>query len=307
MISREKWLAQIAPLRQDNTSGASEITARALEMLIDAVGDFAPESPERYRDWLLQIGRDLVATQPSMGGLFRLVNDMLWACDTADEAASVRRAALDFLQSYRQERAAALEMLAGEAWNALRSFEAIMTYSRSATLLNVLRNITERGFEPRIYCSEGRPVFEGQTLASELSWLGLDVVLGIDMALFGWLDEVDALVLGADSLSTRGLTNKIGTATLARVASARGIPVTVVCTTEKFLPAEYVVGQELSSGPQEEIMPVSDQEIEVRNVYFDVTPLSEITQVVTEQGALRRRELRDALEAVETYPGLRGS
>ena len=149
-------------------------------------------------------------------------------------------------------------------------------------------------------------MLEGQTLANELGWAGLDVTMGVDMALFGWLSDTRALLVGADSVSVSGLVNKIGTTQLALAAQRLGIPCIAVCTSHKMLPSDYMIAQSLRAGDPEEIMPVSNENITVRNAYFDVTPLDLFATIITEEGPLGQAELFERLDAVRTYPGLRG-
>jgi translation initiation factor 2B subunit (eIF-2B alpha/beta/delta family) len=306
-MAKERWQTRIEELREDNRSGASEIASQALDLLIDAVGDSVPASAISYRRWLLRISRDLVAAQPAMALLFRLVNDMLWAADEPVSAEEMRRAALDFLQAHRASSAESLDALAMHAGEYLKRQSAVMTHSRSATVLGVLTRLKELRGSLRVYCGEGRPMLEGQTLASELAWAGIEVVIGVDMALFSWLPEAQSLLVGADSLMADGLVNKLGTHALMHRAYELEIPNIVVCTTDKFLPNDYVVRHSLREGAAEEIMPVSNDNITVRNPYFDVTPLDLVSAVITEKGVLAGLALDDELEAIQTYPGLRGT
>ncbi|MBN1401120.1 MAG: hypothetical protein JXA74_09800 [Anaerolineae bacterium] len=305
-MAKERWQTRIEQLSQDNRSGAAEIASVALDVLIDAVGDSMPSGAISYRHWLLRLGRQLVAAQPSMAVLFRLVNDMLWATDEAVGAPEMRQMALDYLQARRAESATALEALVVTAVEHLQRHETILTYSRSSTVVRILSALAGRRRGLCVLCGEGRPMLEGQTLASELGWAGIQVRLGVDMALFGWLPEATALLLGADSLMVTGLVNKLGTAPLARAAYDLEIPVIVATTTDKFLPNDYVIRQNLRDGDPDEIMPVSSENITVLNPYFDVTPLDVLTAVITEKGVLWGSELADVLSRIKTYPGLRG-
>ena len=305
-MARTHWDREIEQLRRDNRSGAEEVATRALELLIDAVGESEPGGGPSYSRWLVQISRQMVAAQPSMGVLYRMVNDMLWACQGATRGEQMREDALTFLQRYRARAVAAVEALAECACAYLAQYPVIMTYSRSSTVVHVLTAMAESEMTMRVLCSEGRPMLEGQTLASELGWAGLDVTLGTDMALFGWLPETRALLLGADSVSRSGLVNKIGSAELVRAAFERDIPRVVVCTSQKFLPNEYVFGQTMRAGDPEEIMPVSSANVTVRNTYFDTTPLQLISVVITEKGPLIGEPLLEELSRIQTYPGLRG-
>lgn len=306
-MPRSRWQTELEQLRRDNRSGASEIERRASELLQDTIGEAVPgDSVQSYRRWLAQLGRDLVAAQPAMAGLFRLVNDLLWACASAPSAEATRQCALTFLQEHRARSAAALEAAAQNAAALLAPYHTLMTYSRSATVLRALTLWARGRRQARVLCSEARPMLEGQTLASELGWAGIEVTLGVDMALFGWLSEAQALVLGADSLSVAGVVNKIGSAELVRAAAAANLPRFVVCTTGKFLPSDYLLDPCLRAGDPEEIMPVSNKNITVRNIYFDLTPLDLISAVITEEGALEPAPLRERLAPLQVYPGLRG-
>lgn len=305
-MARTEWQKSIEELRRDNRSGSMEIEARALDLLVDAIGDSVPRGAASYRQWLLRISREVVSAQPSMAVLFRLVDDMLWACHDAGPAEQTRLGALGFLQEHQARKQAALDAVIAAAAEHLASYRTIMTYSRSSTVSSALVAMAGSGCRVRVFCSEGRPMFEGQTLASELAWAGAEVTLGIDMALFGWLPEVNALVLGADSVSVSGVVNKIGTAELVRAAAELEIPRIVLCTTSKFLPNDYFLDRSMRSGDPEEIMPVSGENLTVRNVYFDITPLGLISTVISEGGALDHARLTEELSQIRIYPGLRG-
>ncbi len=303
MPSRTQWESSLDDLSRDTRSGAQEIATRAVHLLIDTIGDSDPAGAISYRQWLLRISRQLIAVQPSMGILFRLVNDMLWAADGATGAVEMRQAALDYLQQFQARESMALLTLIEAASAHLAQYRAVMTYSRSSTVVRALSELGNRKLQ--VFCGEGRPMYEGQTLASELGWAGVRVVLGIDMALFNWLSEVQALVIGADSLGRTGLVNKIGSAELVRAAAEADIPRIVLATTSKFMPNDFLAGQHIHRGDPEEIMPVSSSNVEVRNITFDVTPLELITMVISEKGPLQGEHLLEELDAVRTYPGLR--
>lgn len=300
-----RWRQGIDKMIADRRASYDEIVNRAVALLIDAIGDSVPSDATSYRNRLLRLSRDLIGARPSSAHLFRLVNGMLWATDGAS-AEGMRERALTYLQDYRVNLAITLEDLAETAAKILSGYPSIMTFSRSTTVGRALTRMAEQGMARPVYCSEGRPNYEGQTLASELSWAGMRVTLGVDMALFGWLPKVRALAIGADSISTQGMVSKLGTAPLTRAARELEIPVYVLCTSDKFMPAEYYSGRDLGSGPQEEIMPASSDRLTVSNVYFDITPLDQITGVVTEQGRLQGDELMTALRQVRIFPGLRG-
>ena len=100
-MPRTRWETGLEELRRDNRSGAQELAAQAAHLLIDTIGDSEPAGAISYRQWLVRISRQLIGAQPSMGILFRLVNDMLWAADGTTASTEMRQAALDYLQQYQ--------------------------------------------------------------------------------------------------------------------------------------------------------------------------------------------------------------
>ncbi len=301
-----KWSSGIVELSRDQRSGPAELEARAVDLLEELVGDSSPGTDAaEYRSWLLRVGRHLMGAQPAVSSLFRLVNDLMWACDGADSAEQVRQKALDFLQHRRARQDVALEAMAHMAARHLESYGSLMTYGRSASVLRALQLMPKQHL-PRVYCSEARPTLEGQTLAVELSWAGVEVTIGVDMALFDWLSEVQALVLGAETVSSVGVLNRVGTRALVQAAAAREIPRVLLCTSQKFVPNAYRIVEPLPLRDAEEIMPPADR-IQIRNAYASITPLEDLSLVITESGVHEVAQVRADLAALRIYPGLHGS
>ncbi len=305
-MPRAQWETDLEDLSADTSSGAAEIEVLATSVLRLAIADSVPTQVAEYRRWLARIGRRLISARPSMAGVFRLVNDMLWASNEVSTASGLRDAALTFLDERRTKTEEMLAALAVQAGRALVGRSSILTYSRSSTVLRALLHVVRSGQEIRVICGEGRPGLEGQLLAIELGAAGIPVMLGIDMALFGWLDRADALVVGADSISSAGFVNKVGTGALVSAAASRGIPTIVLGTSTKFLPEGYSAVQDLRSGDPDEVMPAT-QNVTVRNPYFELAPLDDVSAVVCEEGLLRGPALEDRLSELKIYPGLMGT
>ncbi len=311
-MTNDAWRAAIEALRRDNTSGATEITARAAQALAETIAALpvetyadAPVTAARYRRWLLILGRQLIGAQPAMASLYRLANDLLWAVrELSDEAvpAELRERALAFVAQRQSEMTSAIQAAACCAATNLARYTVLLTHSRSAAVEMALLALAQRGLRPRVICGESRPMYEGCVLAETLARAGLPVTLMADMALFGALAQAQALVVGADAISPAGLVNKVGTATLARAAMERELPVIAVCISHKLLPwPRWSLQRE---GDPREIATDSPAGLSVANPYFDVTPLTFFDLVITEWGALPRLALYRALADVRRYPGL---
>ncbi|MGH2569212.1 MAG: translation initiation factor eIF-2B, partial [Bacteroidota bacterium] len=124
----------------------------------------------------------------------------------------------------------------------------------------------------------------------KLSTLGIPTKLVVDSAASGILREVQLVLVGGDAVGPQGLINKIGTYGLAVVAHSLSVPLYALCDTTKFLPAGYSLASEVARDPRE-VLAMPLQGVKALNYYFDSTPLSLLTGLVTEERILRSPEL----------------
>jgi methylthioribose-1-phosphate isomerase len=151
--------------------------------------------------------------------------------------------------------------------------------------VGALRAAWERGLLAHVWVDETRPLLQGARLTAwELEAAGIPHAVIADSAAASLMaaGEVDCIVTGADRIAANGDTaNKIGTYSLAVLASHHGIPFYVVAPTSTIdpgtpsgaeIPIEERAGAELT------------ERFAARNPAFDVTPAELITAIVTEHG-----------------------
>jgi methylthioribose-1-phosphate isomerase len=151
--------------------------------------------------------------------------------------------------------------------------------------VGALRAAWERGVLAHVWVDETRPLLQGSRLTAwELEAAGVPHAVIADSAAASLMaaGDVDCVVTGADRIAANGDTaNKIGTYSLAVLASHHEIPFYVVAPTSTVdpdtptgadIPIEYRAPEELTS------------RFPARNPAFDVTPANLITAIVTEQG-----------------------
>jgi methylthioribose-1-phosphate isomerase len=151
--------------------------------------------------------------------------------------------------------------------------------------VGALREAWERGVLERVWVDETRPLLQGSRLTAwELEAAGIPHTVIADSAAASLMaaGEVDCVVTGADRIAANGDTaNKIGTYSLAVLASHHGIPFYVVAPTSTLDPATPT-GAEI---PIEERAPGElTTRFPARNPAFDITPAALITAIVTEHG-----------------------
>ena len=306
----ELWTAyeRVAPtvrsIAADDEHGAAVLSIRALEVLRDRAGLLVAEraelgvDPEGEREELAALAERLLEARPSMAVLRNRVNRaMAAAVDTSgseDDAVAVDSAGspavLEAAIAGIDRAATADDEAATHAADRLEG--RVMTFSRSGTVLEALR----LGDPARVFVAESRPAGEGidvaETLADDLE---CPITVHTDAAVAHVLEReaVDRVVVGADTVLPDGsVVNKTGTRAVAVAAARDGVPVTVVAATDKISTREEV---NLESGSREAVYD-GEASIDVLNPTFDVTPADCVSEVVTEDGAIRDAEIEAVAE-----------
>ncbi|ADJ16043.1 translation initiation factor eIF-2B [Halalkalicoccus jeotgali] len=255
----------VESVRGDRTQGSAAVSVRALEVLRDRAGEGA--------DWpaLVEQANALLEARPSMAAVMNRINRaMAEAAGTADAVALERatRAGID--------RALAADGRAAE--NATKRVEGtVLTLSRSGTV----RGAFSAGDPDRVIVLESRPDREGIDVAEDLAE-DADVTVTLDAAIAHVMADVDAVLVGADTVLADGsVVNKVGTRTAAVVAAREGVPVYAVAAVDKISPATEPVLESIDSEA------ITDREaVAVECPLFDRTPPDLITGLITEEGLL---------------------
>jgi methylthioribose-1-phosphate isomerase len=154
--------------------------------------------------------------------------------------------------------------------------------------VGALRTAWERGLLERVWVDETRPLLQGARLTAwELEAAGIPHAVIADSAAASLMaaGEVDCVVTGADRIAANGDTaNKIGTYSLAVLATHHGIPLYVVAPTSTIdLSTQTGAGIPIEERAPEEI----SSRFPARNPAFDVTPARLIAAIVSEHGVHR--------------------
>ena len=210
----------VEEVASDRSSGAAEIGRRAAE----ALGRLPDDS-------VLPAIELLLRGHPSMAPLWRLATEMLYG---PEGASAVRRFA------------AVLEA-EGHAGDALASQLArrrMITISYSSSIVDLVH----RARPAMVLCMRSEPGGEGARAADAVSQWTNALVMEDDDLLMNV--SGDAVVVGADAVTPRALTNKVKTRALGESARSKGIPIYAVAGETKF------IGDELPLAPLFEATPL---------------------------------------------------
>jgi translation initiation factor 2B subunit (eIF-2B alpha/beta/delta family) len=272
---------RIALLASDRESAASEILDETLKILEDARAAGVP---------MRAVARAVCRAQPSMAPVW----------NAALEALASERVP-DRLERFRQRVARSSDALARNAAHAFADADGsgplrLLTLSSSRSV-EVVFNAVRRQRPIRVSCSESRPALEGRRFASRLADARVPVTCFSDAAIGHALASADAVVVGADAIGPEWFLNKSGTRMLAAAAAQQGVPVYVAATRDKFV--GHAVGARLviREGAPAEIWETPPPGVDVRNPYFESTPLDVVTMVISDAGLLGIGMIPDVCDA----------
>jgi translation initiation factor 2B subunit (eIF-2B alpha/beta/delta family) len=261
---------------RDRDAGASQLLARLLPILADAVtkGEAAT----------MNVARVICEGQPAMASLWN-------AC----AAAVMQHSAPGRFTRVRAEmerapaaliRAASVAML-----DALQGTVSphIVTISYSGSVAGVLAAVAGRQ-SFALTCGEGRPRFEGRRMAQALA-AHVPTTLTTDAALTSVLQPSTIVVVGADAISAHHWSNKVGTRGLVAAAAAGGIPVYVAATRDKVQSQMLAERWTSSTGPAVEIWDQAPPGVSLYNPYFERIPVEFATLFLTDAGPISPADL----------------
>jgi methylthioribose-1-phosphate isomerase len=238
-----------------------------------------------------QRGEDLTEAESLLRSSRPTAVNLSWALDrmrsepTAEAARRIHEEEVERCRSMSEHAAGLLEPGASVLTHCNTGGLATGGYG---TALGAIRSAFERVLVARVWVDETRPLLQGERLTAwELEQLGIPYKVIADAAAGALMagGEVDCVLTGADRIAANGDTaNKVGTYTLAVLASHHDIPLYIVAPSSTIDP-------DTPSGGEIPIEERSPEEVSARfparNPAFDVTPASLIAAIVTEAGVHR--------------------
>jgi len=257
---------RVEELRQARNRGGSWMARRAVEALVD-ISDEDAATGEELLARLLEAGRELAASRPSVGAVPGAVGRLLAAASSHAQLEPeqlrqlVREEAEGLIEGRRRAGASIAIQLSERLTDAV-----VLTHSASATVREALVHTPPA----RVICTASSPQDEGRAFADELRDAGLEVELVEDEDGPKQLEWASLLLLGADTVFRDGtLCNKPGTRRLAEAAAAHQVPTIVACEVMKLAPVDAPSSAEC-----------------------ELTPVELLDCIVTEEGTHPANEIR---------------
>jgi translation initiation factor 2B subunit (eIF-2B alpha/beta/delta family) len=257
---------RVAELRQAQNVGGSWMARKAVEALVEIAEDDAA-SGEELLTRLLDAGRELAASRPSVGAVAGAVGRLLAAASRhaqlePEQLRQLVREEAEGLTEGRRRAGASIAIQLSERLNDA----VVLTHSASATVREALVHTPPA----RVICTASSPQDEGRAFSDELRDAGLEVELVEDDEAPQQLEWASLLLLGADTVFRDGtLCNKAGTRRLAEAAAEQQVPTLVACEVIKLAPVDAPGSGEC-----------------------ELTPVDLLDCIVTEEGTHPANEIR---------------
>lgn len=220
----------------DETLGASRQLRLAGRLFMVLASDFAGSDTtlhgllnEMTQHLLLARGQSSQAFPNGLRLMLAGAEDP-FATDAPDLRARIRESVDRFVKEQAEDSArmtnAGVKLLTGA--------RCVIAYDYSGSVADILARLADNEPAPEVVILESRALDGGKKFIRELAPTSLAMRFWPDAAMAAALKDVDAVLVGAETLTVEGgCYNTIGTALLALAAHHNGVPFYVVSTTIK--------------------------------------------------------------------------
>lgn len=275
---------RLKAVTQDLNSGAAVLARKALEDMIDYADSCQVATTDELVVELKDLAEQLMVARPSrlvVGNILRLwLNSLPELPDDLERARG--RAGAHAEEVIEQLQNSQNEVVA-RCLDEIQPGMTLMTHSSSSNVMALFRACHRADLKVQAIITESRPGMEGRNLARYLNKLGVPCQFITEAQMGHFVVQADKVLIGADSVLRDGsLISKAGSRLLALAAKDAGIPFWVLAESFKHalvLPEDAT----LEEVDPDELQLETMENVEVRNVYFDLVPERLITAWVDEE------------------------
>jgi ribose 1,5-bisphosphate isomerase len=277
-------------IRSMEVRGAAEIARQAARALCEEARGYEGDDVEGMRQSLMAAREVLLASRPTAISLWNGVQFVLKGMNHQKDGEELRQMVVRNATVFVKRSEEAVALIGRNGANRLKEGDRVMTHCNSQAALSVITTAQRQGKHIKAFATESRPWRQGILTANQLSKAGVDVTLIIDSAVRHVMKDMDAVVVGADTIASNGaVINKIGTSQLALAAHEARVPFYVCAETFKFSP-RTMMGEmvEIEERDSLEVVKLGELPSSVRvfNPVFDATPPEYIDSIITEIGVV---------------------
>ncbi|XP_008662208.1 translation initiation factor eIF-2B subunit delta isoform X2 [Zea mays] len=286
--------------------------ARCIAMLLafrEAINDYSmPSEKILNRDLTAKISSYvsfLIECRPlsiSMGNAIRFLKNRITKLPLAFSESEAKVSLQSDIDRFINEKIiVADKVIVSHAVTKIRDGDVLLTFGSASVVEMIFDNAHELGKKFRVVVVDSRPNHEGQGLLRRLVAKGISCTYTHINAVSYIMHEVTRVFLGASSVLSNGTVySRVGTALVAMVAHAFGVPVLVCCEAYKFherVQLDSICFNELgdpdaiSRVPRDESLSnlknwAENENLHLLNLKYDITPSDYVSMLITDYGML---------------------
>ncbi|KAL8231786.1 hypothetical protein R6Q57_001564 [Mikania cordata] len=238
----------------------------------------------------------------SMGNAITFVKNLITSLPLTLSESEVKATLSSEINNYINEKIIlADKVMVRHAVTKVRDGDVLLTYGSSSAVEMILLHSHELGKRFRVVIVDSRPKLEGRLLLRRLVGKGISCTYVHINAISYIMHEVTRVFLGASSVLANGTVySRVGTACVAMVANACGVPVIVCCEAYKFherVQLDSICCNELGDADaiskvhgREEVNHLKDiaanENLQLLNLTYDLTPSDYISMIITDYGMI---------------------
>jgi ribose 1,5-bisphosphate isomerase len=298
----------VEKIRSMEVRGAGRIARFAVSTVSDQVSKSDKTDLADLKSDLMKIFQTLNASRPtavSLKNSLRYIYQHSLAQFQEDKgtAEDLRNRVMEACSSFIEKSEGAVKKIGELGSDRIQDGSTLQTHCNSQLALSAIIEAHNQGKSIKVFASESRPWYQGHLTVRELAEANVHVTLIVDSAVRYFMEKVDAVFVGADTILADGeLINKIGTSQIALAAKEFGVPFYVCAETYKFSPDSlFNPDHEVIIEERDPAEVVPDQNsfkgINIANPVFDRTPPEYITEYITEIGAFKPSKVKELIES----------
>ncbi len=276
----------IRKIRSLEIQGASNVAKAALLAFADKAASTRALSGESYISALEKSKKKLFEARTTEPGMRNYLNYFEYLLKKKGTVAKMRKNAPAIARKVLSEWAASKRKVAKIGAKVIPKNAVVFTHCHSSSVTGILKAAKRKRIT--VHNTETRPRFQGRLTAAELAKARIPVRMFVDSAARLALKEADIMLIGADSITSTRVYNKIGSELMAKVANRYNIPVYVCSTSWKFNP-ESITGhmEEVEQRSPKEVWEHPPKGVSIENPAFEKVNPRLITAIISELGVLK--------------------
>lgn len=279
--------------------GAGRIARAAATALRDFALQYKGNDADTFKIQLEGAAAKLTNTRPTAVSLANAITFTLKNINDLHDVDSIKQKIAESADNFIRSSREAVQKIAELGSTLIPENGVVLTHCNSSAVVAILVQAHKAGKKITVYARETRPWLQGRITVKELAQVGVTVTLIVDAAAAFVLKNVDAVMVGADTIEANGnVVNKIGTSGLAVLAKEFKVPFYVCAETYKFAPPSHS-GQKTiieERAVDEIIDPQELPGVKIFNPVFDVTPAKYIQNIICEEGIISASNVENIIE-----------